>query len=200
MIADDHAFTLSGMKRAFEAEVSFDVIATASNGLDAIRLAKQSQPDVALLDYVLPDMTGLEVMLELHRWSPETKVVMVTGSTEASIVQRLHTSGAAGIFFKGDTVDNILAGVMRIAAGEAVLGNGVAQKLTLDTSAPVLSPREIEVLTGIAEGLSNAGVADKLGISPKTVDTHRTNLMRKLDANSTARLLMQALRHGLIDH
>ena len=198
IIAEDHAFTLDGMQRAFAIDPDFSVIETASRGIDAIRLVRMHKPVIAVLDYAMPDMTGLEAMEEIKRWAGDTKVVIVTGVSDPATVVRIFESNADGLFSKGDDPKHIRNGLRDVALGEKVIGDGFQHLKDATGDAPNLSPREREVLNGIASGLTNAKMATLLGISPKTVDSHRTSLMRKLNANTTATLLVRAFERGLI--
>lgn len=199
LLVDDHAFTLSGMQRSLQEAGGFDVVATTGRGVDAIRLGKRLAPDLAVLDYVLPDATGLEIAIELRRWVPRTRIALVTGGITAPAAELLSEAGVTGLFSKGDDIAGICAGLRRVAAGESLIADQLASLPDAAGNGPKLSPREIEVLMAIADGMTNSGIADALGISPKTVDSHRTSLMRKMGANSAPQLLVRAARLGLID-
>ena len=138
-------------------------------------------------------------MIEAQRWSPRTRIAVITGSPSAGALQQLVERGAEGIFLKSATIEELCDGLRDMASGRRVVGAGANAILAQSRDTSALSRREIEVLHCIARGLSNGGIADHLCISPKTVDSHRTNLMRKLNVNSTATLLVQAMRDGLID-
>jgi DNA-binding NarL/FixJ family response regulator len=196
LIADDHAFTLLGMQRALAALPGFAVVATASGGVEAIALARAHRPDIAVLDYAMPDITGIEAIAEIRRWSPETRCALVTGTSSDAVLRQLDESGIHGLFLKNADPDEICEGIRRIGQGETVRGSGLPRPA--DTDAPQLSDRETEVLFGIGRGLTNAQIAENLGISPKTVESHRTSLMRKLGVHSTAALLLRAVRDGLL--
>ena len=191
IIVDDHGFTLSGMQRLF-AEAGFDVVGTAPGGIEGIALGRRLRPDLAVLDFAMPDATGLEVFAELSRWSPDTRCAIVTGETAPGLLRQLAEAGVHGVFTKATAPADILAGLRLVVQGERVLPALPA------APAEVLSMREIEVLQGIARGLTNAGIAEALAISPKTVETHRASLMRKLGVHSTAALLVKAMRDRLI--
>jgi len=198
LIADDHAFTVQGMVEAIKAVEGFDVVATTSNGIGAIAAAKTHKPDIALLDLSMPDASGLEAFLEIKRWSPDTRVAIITGNPVQGLMEQLVEAGIHGLFVKSAPPADILDGVARIYAGETVYAGPIAQMLNTPSS-DVLSAREVEVLNGIAKGLSNPKIGAHLGISPKTVESHRSSLMKKLGVHSTASLLIQAVRKGLID-
>ena len=199
LIADDHALTAQGTRAAIETLFDFEVVDTVDNGIEAIAAIKKYRPDCALLDLVMPGASGLEVMIEAQRWSPQTRIAVITGTASAGSLLQLVERGAEGIFLKSAPVEELCDGLRDIAAGRRVVGAGAEAIIARSRIANDLSRREIEVLQCIARGLSNGGIADHLCISPKTVDSHRTNLMRKLNVNSTATLLVQAMRDELID-
>jgi DNA-binding NarL/FixJ family response regulator len=200
LLADDHAFTLSGMQHALSLDPRFSVVATARAGLSAIALARAHQPDVALIDHGMPEANGLEVFTELRRWSPQTRCMIVTGNTNPATLQQLHQAGVPGVLSKSVALPDVLSAIVRVAAGQVVRSDDVRALIRIqDDDDPGLSPREREVLDGIAKGLTNTGIAAKLSISAKTVESHRASLMRKLGVNSTASLVVQAVRLGLLD-
>ncbi len=162
-------------------------------------MIKQHQPDCAVLDYVMPGATGLEVMLEARRWSPKTRFVVITGTPAASTIRSLLSAGINGLFVKTTAPQDICDGIEQVLQGRDVIAQelqAMADHLDTDLS---LTAREQEVLIAIARGQSNPKISELLGISPKTVDSHRTSLMRKLGVNSTAALLVRAMKNGLID-
>ncbi|MEP3198791.1 MAG: response regulator transcription factor [Lentilitoribacter sp.] len=197
-VADDHELTINGICNAFDDVFDFEVIGTARNGIDAIAQIKRLSPDAAILDFIIPGATGLEIMVEAKRWSPKTKFIIVTGSPSAQIFSQITDAGADGIFLKSGPVEELLNGVRDIANGRKIIGAGTKKFLNEIKYSDELSVREIEVLQSIARGLSNKQIAEHLGISPKTVDNHRTNMMRKLNVHSTATLLVRAIKDDLI--
>lgn len=199
VIADDHALTVEGTRAALEAMHGFEVVGVASNGIEAIVAIKRLKPDCAVLDLAMPGASGLEVLVEARRWSPRTRVAVVTGNPSAALFRQLVDAGVEGIFLKSAPITDLCKGLRDVAAGRRIIGHGAGEILDDAGFGPDLSGREFEVLQCIARGLSNNGIAEHLGISPKTVDNHRTNLMRKLEVHSTATLLVRAMRAGLID-
>jgi DNA-binding NarL/FixJ family response regulator len=199
VIADDHAFTVSGMRAAVAAMVDFEVVAVAANGIEAIALIKRHQPDCAILDLSMPGANGLEAMIEAKRWSPRTRFAVITGNRSDALFVQLVDAGVSGIFLKSASPDSLCDGIRRIVAGGRVIPSDIASLAGGDAGRTQLTAREIEVLQAIARGNSNVQIAGLLGISPKTVDSHRTTLMRKMDVHSTATLLVRAMREGLID-
>ena len=199
VIADDHDLTVRGMVEILRAHGGFEIVATASNGMDAIVAAKVNQPDIILLDMSMPDATGLEVYAEVRRWSPATRAVIITGSPTPALFAQLDGAGIEGLFLKNAPADEICEGIVRIAMGERVISDGAQAAIDAALTSEPLSTRELEVLQSVANGLTNAKIAERLSISPKTVDNHRTNLMRKLGVNSSASLIVEAVKSGLID-
>lgn len=199
VIADDHALTVDGTRSVVECLNGFDVVGVAANGIDAISMIKRLSPDCAVLDLVMPGATGLEVLIEARRWSPDTKIAIVTGSPSAKTLQQLVEAGADGIFLKTGALTEFSNGLREICAGRNYISPLAKSYLDKETAGDNLSQREIEVLNAIARGMSNNMIAEHLGISPKTVDNHRTNLMRKLKVHSTATLLVRAIRDNIVD-
>ena len=199
VIADDHDLTMQGMVSVLKGHGGFEVVATASNGMDAIVAGKVHQPDIMLLDMSMPDATGLEVFAEVRRGSPDTRAAIITGNPTPMIFAQLEGAGIDGLFLKNAPVEEICAGIVRIAMGERVISDGAQAAIDAAASREPLSTRELEVLQSIANGLTNTKIAERLSISPKTVDNHRTNLMRKLGVNSSASLIVEAVKSGLID-
>ncbi|MDQ2093131.1 response regulator transcription factor [Rhodobacteraceae bacterium 10Alg 79] len=182
-----------------ESRPEFSILATTGKGVEAIALARRHRPDIAVLDYVMPDATGLDVFKEIACWSPETRSVIVTGSDSAATLQSLNEAGVHGIFLKAQEPRDICDGLLRVAAGEVVRARQVMKILTASIENSRITRREQQVLTGIAQGLSNPGIAMELSISPKTVESHRASLMRKLGVHSSAALIVRAVREGLLD-
>ncbi len=199
VLVDDHNFTLEGMKTALNQVNGFEVIGEATNGIEAISLIKRLQPDCALLDLSIPGANGLETFLEAKRWSPNTRFAIITGNPSAAIFNQLIEAGIQGIFLKNAPTSEICDGIIKITSGAIVISSGAQKLLDESRSSKELTAREIEVLQCIARGQSNNQIAQHLGVSPKTVDSHRTSLMKKVGVHSTAALLVKAMKDGLID-
>ena len=198
MIADDHALILAALRAALEARAGFEVVATAADGFSAIAAVKAHRPDLAVLDLAMPQAGGAEAFAEGRRWSPETRFVILTGSAMDGQIARLVEAGVGGVFLKSGDLAQMLDALPAIMAGGQRLGAEVAARVEA-ARAPALSPRELQVLQAIAAGLTNAQIGARLAISAKTVDNHRTALMRKLGVHSTASLVMRAVRLRLVD-
>jgi DNA-binding NarL/FixJ family response regulator len=195
LIADDHAVSSVGLQQLLAAQPGVVVLDPVSNGLDAVAAARLSQPDVAVLDYAMPGLNGMETMLEIRRWSPDTRVVILTGSRSNVLMSSLLAAGVDGLLLKSTPPSDIVASILAVSRGQRVIG----PEIETDSADEVMTPREHQVLACIAEGLTNPGMAERLSISVKTVESHRASLMRKLGVNSTASLLVRAMRDGLID-
>lgn len=146
----------------------------------------------------MPGANGLEVFLEAKRWSPNTRFAIVTGRSAATLFKQLYDAGIDGLFVKNSDIAETSAGISRMAQGERVISDEAMASIKKSQENEKLSHRELEVLQALARGESNKQIADSLGLSPKTIDSHRTNLHRKMQVNSTAALLVKAMRMGLI--
>lgn len=176
-----------------------EIVGTSTNGIDAIVEIRKNKPDCAILDYNMPGANGLEVFLEAKRWSPATRFILLTGTASAGTVRTLVDAGIHGVSLKDDSEVEILELVRQVCAGRSVIGASVQRLLKAAADNVTLTDREHAILQVLARGHTNASAAESLGISPKTVDSHRTSLMRKFAVNSTASLLLAAVRAGLLD-
>lgn len=199
LIADDHAFVSWGLAKALSAIADVEIVGSVTNGIDAIVEIRKARPDCAILDYNMPGANGLEVFLESKRWSPETRFVLLTGSVTPQTMNALVEAGIQGIGLKDSTEAEIVELVRQVCAGKTAIGASARRLMKMPAESVILTDRELSVLQAIARGHTNASAAESLGVSPKTVDTHRTNLMRKFAVNSTASLLLAAVRAGLLD-
>ena len=199
VIADDHPLSLGGLSDALGARDGIEIVGRAGNGINAIALIRSLKPDCAVLDLTMPGATGLEVVLEVRRWSLDTRFVVVTGTGTPSVLQEIRRAEVPGIFLKNAPVDEICDGILAVAAGQTVISDSAQRILQTAEDANSLTARELQVLQAIARGMTNQSASQALGISSKTIDSHRTNLMRKLGVRSTATLLVRAMRDGLID-
>lgn len=199
VLADDHPLALAGLADALARTPDFEVVGRADNGINAIALVKKLAPDCAVLDLTMPGATGLEVVLECRRRAVETRFIVVTGTGSPALLQELQNAGVQGLFLKTAPLDDIIDGIRRVARGDTALSDQARDILESADDGTNLTTREMQVLQAIARGQTNQAASEALGISPKTIDTHRTNLMRKLGVRSTASLLVRAMRDGLID-
>jgi DNA-binding NarL/FixJ family response regulator len=199
LIADDHAFVSWGLTKALGARDEIDIVATVANGIDAIVEIRKTKPDCAILDYNMPGANGLEVFLETKRWSSDTRFVLLTGTATSATIRMLVGAGVHGVCLKDDSEVEIVEIVRQVCSGRTAIGASAQRLMAASGESVALTERELAVLQVLARGHSNASAADVLGISPKTVDSHRTSLLRKFAVNSTASLLVAAVRAGLLD-
>jgi DNA-binding NarL/FixJ family response regulator len=209
LLADDHTLFREGLRALFASEEDIEVVGEARDGEEAVREASELRPDVVVMDILMPGTNGIEATRRIRAALPDVKVLVLSMYDDEEHVQRLLAAGASGCMLKRATSDQLVRSLREVVAGGMALDPAVAAKVVKDyvrrvqrdVEAPPsgeLTPRELEVLRLVAEGHSNQGVADRLGLSRKTVDVHRTNLMRKLDLHDVTEIVKYALRHGII--
>jgi two-component system response regulator NreC len=208
VLADDHTLFREGLRALFAAESDIEVVAEASDGLEALRWTAELRPDVVVLDIMMPGMNGIEATRRIKTTYPETKVLILSMYDDEEYVQQLLAAGASGCTLKRATSEELIRALREVVAGGTPLHPAVAAKVVKDYVRRVqggeeaanseLTPREIEVLRLVAEGHTNQEIAARLQLSRKTVDTHRTNLMRKLGIHDVTELVKYALRHDII--
>ena len=199
IIADDHEIVRTAMRSILSEIGDIGVVAEADNGIETIALVKAHSPDLLLLDAAMPLARGVEVFADARRWSPETRVAVVTGFTSVAMLSDWLAAGVDGLFLKSCPPEEMRRGFEAILAGSQYVSEAVERKIAEAQHGPDLTAREREVLALIASGEQNARIAERLHISPKTVEKHRASLMAKLGVNSVSALLVHALREGLLD-
>lgn len=187
-----------GVKQLLTQRSDLQLVAEASNGLEAITALKRFKPDVLLLDISMPYANALEVFLEARRWSPDSKVVIFTGVSSPSLLAELVNAGVHGVVLKHAASSDVCTALSTVLAGQRYLPEDVTTLTTAATALDRLTPREKQVLQLIVTGNTNARIAKLLCISPKTVDKHRTSLMKTLGVHSVSELMAFALREGLL--
>jgi two-component system response regulator NreC len=208
VLADDHPLLRQGLRGLLEAERDFSVAAEARDGLEAAELVERLKPHVLVLDLMMPNLSGLEVLRITRQRSPDTRVVVLSFQSTNAFVAEVLRNGATGYVLKGCSEENLLRAIREAAAGRRFLSPPMTD-VALDayvqqTKSGALEPhetltvREHEVLQMAAEGQTNAAIANRLHISTRTVENHRTNLMRKLGLHNQSELIRHALRHGLV--
>ncbi len=197
VIADDHPMIRQGLAQLLQT-AGISVVAEAGDGLEAIAMVRRHKPEILLLDVAMPYARGIEVFGEARRWSPATKIIVFSGMTSAGLIAELAQAGADGIFLKREDLTALAASIPTILDGRQTFGPGVATLLEASGKTD-LTVREREVLGLVSQGLTNRDIGDRLGISTKTVDNHRSNLMRKIKVHSVAELMSFAMREGLLD-
>lgn len=199
IIADDHGLVRNALSDVLNKIENVSIVGEAKNGLEAITLAKTLRPDLMTLDSGMPLARGMEVFGETRRWSPDTKIAVVTGFTGVGQLADWVAAGVDGLFLKTCEPEEMQTGFSLLLEGGTYYSKAVMSKLQHGAERQPLTLRERQVLHLIAEGCANAEIAERLSISPKTVDNHRTRLMGKLNVHSVAQLLALALKEGLLD-
>ena len=206
MIVDDHPIVRRGIGMCLARQPHMEIVGEAGDGREAIRLARELQPDIMLMDIDMPEVSGLVVADLLRRELPKIKVLILSMHTNKEYVLRIIQCGARGFVLKEAPTDELVRAIECVSAGEAYFSSEVA-RVALNQfvrgsgeapGAPRLTNREREVLVQIAEGRSNKEIAGQLDIGVRTVETHRERIMRKLDIHSVAGLTRFAIANGLI--
>ena len=209
LLADDHTLIRAGLRLVVEQQPDFTVVGEAENGRKAVAMAESLQPDVAVLDIGMPELNGIEACRQIREARPETEVVMLSMHSDEGYVLRSLKAGARAYLLK-DSAEADLARAIRAASeGKSFFSPAVGKVLLEDymrklqrtgaeDSYELLSPREREVLQLVAEGKSSKEIANLLNLSVYTVETHRANLMQKLNLKSMPELILYAIRKGII--
>lgn len=204
-IADDHEIFRDGLRRLLESEPGFQVVAEGADGFDAVRLTREMQPDVVLLDVAMPRMGGLETLA-----APEmqtTRVILLTATIEPSELLRAVQLGARGVVLKESATRQLIDGIRRVMEGKFLIGSTVADDLAhavrqLGANKERrfgLTPREVEIIDAIAAGDSNREIATRLNISLQTVKHHMTSIFDKTGTSTRLELALFAIRQGLVN-
>jgi DNA-binding NarL/FixJ family response regulator len=214
LLADDHDILRDGLRALFEAVEDIEIVGEARTGREAVVQAERLQPDVVLMDISMPELDGVEACRRIAQLTPRTQVLFLTMHEAEDYFFRALRAGAAGYVIKRTAAADLLAAVRAVAHGESFLSPGVAHSLVYEyrqrdeqPSSPTsqldryssLSGREREVLKLVGEGYSNQDIADLLGLSVKTVQSHRAAVMQKLDLRDVTHLVRYAVRKGLVD-
>ncbi len=212
LIIDDHPLFREGLKAIIGREPRYRMVGEADTARSGIDLAAELKPDVIIVDVSLPDKNGLELTRDLAKLLPESRVLIISMHNKITYIATAFQAGARGYLVKESASDGLLKGLAAVARGELFLDSSLSSQVVenLRQSAvkspaagisahPRLTPREQEVMRLLAEGFSTREIGKRLFISPKTVENHRANIMKKLDLRSTIDLVRQAARLGLID-
>jgi two-component system NarL family response regulator len=194
-----------GLRAILEKDAALSVVGEAASGREAVRLAQEKRPDVVVMDVVMPDMNGIEATREIRAAHPATKVLALSGHADRRYVQAILDAGAFGYVLKANAYDQLRRAVQAVAHGRKYLCTEVTtdiiesalQRGTLGSVYELLGAREREVLQLLAEGLTSSEIAQRMGVSTSTIETHRRNIMRKLDLHSVAELTKYAIREGV---
>jgi DNA-binding NarL/FixJ family response regulator len=212
LVADDHEIVRQGLRALLEAQPGWQVVAEAVDGRDAVDKAKRARPDVVVLDVSMPNLNGLEAARQIRRALPQTEVLVLTMHDSEQLVREVLEAGARGYVLKSDAGRELVTAVESVRKSKPYFTSRVSE-IVLDgylhagTRSDAfnmprtvrLSPREREIVQLLAEGKSNKEVAAALHISVKTAETHRTNLMRKLDLHSISELVRYAIRNKMVE-
>ena len=208
VLADDHAIVRQGMRAVLEATAEFAVVGEVADGLQVLEVVERLRPNVLVLDLMMPGLNGLEITRQVRHRCPQTRVVILSMHADEAYVVEALRNGAAGYVLKDASTTDVTQAVREVAAGRRYLSQPMSERAIevyaeKAQAAPLdfyetLTTREREVLQLCAEGHSSTEIATRLGISPRTADTHRANLMRKLGLQGQTDLVRYALRRGIL--
>ena len=209
LLADDHAIVRRGLRSLLETEPGLNVVAEAADGIEALRLADEHDPDVVILDVGMPKLNGIDVAARLQKLKRPPRVIILSMHADESYIIRALGAGARAYLLKDATDEDLLPAVRTVASGKPYFSPAVAGVLVedyvrqlqtrgLSDSYHLLTDREKEVLQLLAEGRTNKEVASILNLGLSTVETHRGNLMQKLNLHNTAEIVLYAVRKGII--
>ena len=199
LLVDDHTVVRRGLRKILESTPEIEIVGEVGDGTQAIAAATSLRPDVVLMDVSLPGLNGIEATRQIAAARPNTQVLMLSMHADEQYVRQSLAAGAKVYLLKDADDQDLVEAVMAVRRGETYFSGtlGRAVNGVGDRSPEVLSPREREVLTMICSGRTNREVADMLGLSVNTIETHRKHIIEKLDLHSTAELVRYAIRHGL---
>jgi DNA-binding NarL/FixJ family response regulator len=208
VVADDHQLVREGIRMLLETRSDFEVVGEASDGEEAVKIVLDRKPDIAVMDIWMPHLSGIDATREIEKCGLPTKVVMLSMHASRAYVEETLSAGAAGYIVKSAASKELLDAIDAVLAGGSFLSPAVTQEIISSASRSIESPpagigaltdREREVLQLVADGQSSKEIASSLGISLKTVDSHRSNLMEKLDIHKVAGLVRFAIRSGIVE-
>ncbi|MGH9629120.1 MAG: response regulator [Bryobacteraceae bacterium] len=209
LLADDHGIVRRGMRSLLEADPGTEVVGETDNGRDAVRLCETLQPDIAVMDIAMPQLNGIDAAAQAVKQNPRLKVIILSMHSDEAYIVRALTAGARSYLLKESAEDDLLPAVKAVATGKSFFSPSITKTLLddyvrhlhqrgLQDSYDLLTPREKEILQLLAEGRSNKEVAVLLNVGTSTIETHRTNLMNKLNLHNTADLVLYAVRKKII--
>jgi two-component system response regulator NreC len=211
LICDDHIMVRQGVRMVLQSESDIELVGEAGRGEEAVALAEQLRPEVVIMDLSLPDISGIEAIKRIKAALPNTRIIALTMHEEEPYVMEVLRAGAEAYIVKRSAAADLVNAMRQVMAGQAVLDPVVTKAVVTGyVSRPtpptpdketdsVLTPREREILILVAEGFTNAEIAKKLYISEKTVQTHRSNILDKLNIHDRTELVRYAIRHGLVE-
>lgn len=212
VIIDDHSLIREGLKTILSRNARYDIVGESDNGHEGLRIVTRLKPDVVLLDLSLPDIGGLNLIRDILKAAPGIRILIISMHSKIDYIAKAFQLGAMGYIVKESAAETLLEAIELILKGKYFMDTSVSQQVVKKMAGfpeketvaqsdgyESLTPREQEVLALLAEGMSVVQVADRLFISPKTVENHRSNIMRKLDLHSSIDLVRYAAKIGLID-
>jgi two-component system, NarL family, response regulator NreC len=208
VLADDHPVVRHGVRSLLQSDADLAVIGEASDGIETVQMVEKLQPDVLVVDLMIPGLNGLEITRQVRQRSPNTRIIILSMHANEPYVLEALKNGASGYVLKDSSGTDLIQAVRLVAAGQRYLSPPLSERAveaymmksqeTAFDAYEGLTDREREVLHLAAEGLSNPDIAGRLSISPRTVETHRANLMRKLGLKTQTDLIRYALKRGIL--
>ncbi len=208
VVADDHKIVREGLVKLLEARPDFTVIGEASDGEEAVQMVLEKQPDVVIMDIWMPRLSGIDATRRIGKRGSNAKILVLSMHESRTYVEEVLRAGASGYIVKNSASSDLLQAIDAVRAGASYLSPAITQQVVDAIARPgesspsgvaMLTDREREVLQLIAEGLSSKEIANMLGVSLKTIDSHRSNLMEKLDIHKVSGLVRFAIRAGLVE-
>ena len=210
VLADDHPMVRQGVRTVLEAEPGWRVVGEAASGTAVLELVTRLKPDILIVDLMMPGLNGIEVTQQIRQYAPQVRVIVFSMHSDKAYVREALSKGAASYVLKESDATELIFAIREVLAGRRYLSHTLAERAidsylqdasdtTLDWS-EMLTARERQVLQLVAQGSTNAEIGSRLSISPRTAETHRTNLMRKLGLQTQADLIRYAFQHGIAAH
>jgi len=209
VLADDHQIVRQGLQSLLDAEADMKVVGSASTGLEAVELTDQLRPDILVTDMMMPELNGMEVTRQALQRSPATRVIVLSMHANEGYVTQALRNGALGYVLKDSSLEELVEAVRSVLLGRRFLSECISERMietyiqnerdaSMDDPYETLTNREREVLQMVVEGNSSTEIAERLTISARTVETHRSNLMRKLSLGNQTELIRFAIRKGIL--
>ena len=209
LLADDHTLMRQGLRALLERQEGFSVVAEAADGHEAVTQAAAQRPDIAIIDIAMSNLNGIEATRRITEKQPDTAVIILSMHADEGYVLRALSAGARGYLLKDSPEQDLINAIRAVKQGKAFFSPEISRMLAedymrqmrqrgVDDSYELLTPREKEILQMLGEGKSNKEVAARLNLSPHTVETHRGNILEKLNLHSAAELILYAVRKGII--